>query len=186
MVNNKKFALWRRKINYYTNYSSNCRNTITNWNFLISLMQSESVKNRMKRVFCTKVYLVGTSGMKKKQTFNFLTKWCSFLCNKEITCIYIGLWSFVSKRMGRMPYMHGYCWILIPHKSRKHTYQYYAMRNWVFEHCLHCTRCVIAELFLEGQPLFELSQLLAYRRGQYDPSQLLEKVSLFLFFCFVS
>ncbi|KAM1229743.1 hypothetical protein FF1_039986 [Malus domestica] len=36
--------------------------------------------------------------------------------------------------------------------------------------------CVIAELFLEGQPLFELSQLLAYRRGQYDPSQLLEKI----------
>lgn len=37
-------------------------------------------------------------------------------------------------------------------------------------------RCVIAELFLEGQPPFELSQLLAYRRGQYDPSQHLEKV----------
>lgn len=36
--------------------------------------------------------------------------------------------------------------------------------------------CVIAELFLEGQPLFELSQLLAYRRGQYDPSQNLEKI----------
>ncbi|XP_050216834.1 serine/threonine-protein kinase VPS15 isoform X1 [Mercurialis annua] len=36
--------------------------------------------------------------------------------------------------------------------------------------------CVIAELFLEGQQLFELSQLLAYRRGQYDPSQHLEKV----------
>ncbi|XP_074567375.1 serine/threonine-protein kinase VPS15 [Curcuma longa] len=36
--------------------------------------------------------------------------------------------------------------------------------------------CVIAELFLEGQPLFELSQLLAYRRGQYDPSQCLEKI----------
>lgn len=36
--------------------------------------------------------------------------------------------------------------------------------------------CVIAELFLEGQPLFELSQLLAYRRGQYDPSQYLEKI----------
>ncbi|KAK9071984.1 hypothetical protein SSX86_008415 [Deinandra increscens subsp. villosa] len=35
--------------------------------------------------------------------------------------------------------------------------------------------CVIAELFLEGQPLFELSQLLAYRRGQFDPSQHLEK-----------
>ncbi|CAN8230088.1 unnamed protein product [Cochlearia groenlandica] len=37
--------------------------------------------------------------------------------------------------------------------------------------------CVIAELFLEGQPLFELSQLLAYRRGQHDPSQHLEKIS---------
>lgn len=36
--------------------------------------------------------------------------------------------------------------------------------------------CVIAELFLEGQPLFELSQLLAYRRGQYDPSMYLEKI----------
>lgn len=36
--------------------------------------------------------------------------------------------------------------------------------------------CVIAEVFLEGQPLFELSQLLAYRRGQYDPSQLIEKI----------
>ncbi|CAL9043768.1 unnamed protein product [Musa banksii] len=36
--------------------------------------------------------------------------------------------------------------------------------------------CVIAELFLEGQPLFELSQLLSYRRGQYDPSQYLEKI----------
>lgn len=40
----------------------------------------------------------------------------------------------------------------------------------------YCFRCVIAELFLEGQPPFELSQLLAYRRGQYDPSQHLEKV----------
>jgi len=29
---------------------------------------------------------------------------------------------------------------------------------------------------LEGHPLFELSQLLAYRRGQYDPSQHFEKV----------
>ncbi|KAL6560993.1 Serine/threonine-protein kinase [Orobanche hederae] len=37
--------------------------------------------------------------------------------------------------------------------------------------------CVIAELFLEGQPLFELSQLLAYRRGQYDPTQHLEKAT---------
>ncbi|XP_058067643.1 serine/threonine-protein kinase VPS15 isoform X2 [Magnolia sinica] len=37
-------------------------------------------------------------------------------------------------------------------------------------------KCVLAELFLEGQPLFELSQLLSYRRGQYDPSQYLEKI----------
>lgn len=37
--------------------------------------------------------------------------------------------------------------------------------------------CVIAELFLEGQSLFELSQLLAYRRGQYDPGPYLEKIS---------
>lgn len=41
-------------------------------------------------------------------------------------------------------------------------------------------RCAIAELFLDGQPLFEYSQLLAYRRGQYDPCQHLEKV------CFLS
>lgn len=40
------------------------------------------------------------------------------------------------------------------------------------------SRCVLAELFLEGQPLFELSQLLAYRRGQYDPLHTLEKVFL--------
>ncbi|KAK9101124.1 hypothetical protein Scep_024554 [Stephania cephalantha] len=44
------------------------------------------------------------------------------------------------------------------------------------ESCRNSTSCVIAELFLEGQPLFELSQLLAYRRGQYDPSQTLEKI----------
>lgn len=36
--------------------------------------------------------------------------------------------------------------------------------------------CVIAELFLEGQALFDLSQLLAYRRGQYDPCPSLQKV----------
>lgn len=41
---------------------------------------------------------------------------------------------------------------------------------------LFAVGCVIAELFLEGQPLFELSQLLAYRRGQYDPTQHLEKI----------
>ncbi|KAL6496849.1 Serine/threonine-protein kinase [Orobanche gracilis] len=36
--------------------------------------------------------------------------------------------------------------------------------------------CVIAELFLEGRLLHELSQLLAYQRGQYDPTQHLEKI----------
>ncbi|KAH7447982.1 hypothetical protein KP509_01G130700 [Ceratopteris richardii] len=36
--------------------------------------------------------------------------------------------------------------------------------------------CVIAELFMEGQTLFDLSQLLAYRRGQYDPCPSLQKV----------
>ncbi len=33
--------------------------------------------------------------------------------------------------------------------------------------------CVIAELFLDGKPTFELAQLLAYRRRQYDPAPLL-------------
>ena len=48
---------------------------------------------------------------------------------------------------------------------------------WFANFALCCDfRCVIAELFLEGMPLFELSQLLAYRRGQYDPTQHLEKV----------
>jgi len=36
--------------------------------------------------------------------------------------------------------------------------------------------CVIAELFLGGQPLFEYAQLLSYRRGQHDPMIALEKV----------
>jgi phosphoinositide-3-kinase, regulatory subunit 4 len=36
--------------------------------------------------------------------------------------------------------------------------------------------CTIAELFLEGQPLFTLSQLLLYRVGEYDPSSTLEKI----------
>jgi len=38
------------------------------------------------------------------------------------------------------------------------------------------SRCVIAELFLGGQPLFEYAQLLSYRRGQHDPMIALEKV----------
>ncbi|KAG5438557.1 hypothetical protein PCANB_002661 [Pneumocystis canis] len=37
--------------------------------------------------------------------------------------------------------------------------------------------CVIAEIFLEGIPLFTLSQLLKYRQGEYDPaSTLLNKI----------
>ncbi|KAG5519398.1 hypothetical protein PMAC_002025 [Pneumocystis sp. 'macacae'] len=37
--------------------------------------------------------------------------------------------------------------------------------------------CVIAELFLEGMPLFTFSQLLKYRQGEYDPvSTLLNKI----------
>jgi len=35
---------------------------------------------------------------------------------------------------------------------------------------------VIGELFLEGKALFDLYQLLAYCRGQYDPWPSLEKV----------
>ncbi|XP_024526982.1 serine/threonine-protein kinase VPS15 isoform X1 [Selaginella moellendorffii] len=37
--------------------------------------------------------------------------------------------------------------------------------------------CVIAELFLEGQALFDLSQLLGYRKRLYDPLPSLEKIS---------
>jgi phosphoinositide-3-kinase regulatory subunit 4 len=33
--------------------------------------------------------------------------------------------------------------------------------------------CVIAELFLDGKATFDLAQLLAYRRKQYDPTPLL-------------
>lgn len=36
--------------------------------------------------------------------------------------------------------------------------------------------CVIAELFTEGVPLFDLSQLLAYRNGQFFPEQVLSKI----------
>jgi len=35
---------------------------------------------------------------------------------------------------------------------------------------------VIAELFTEGVPLFDLSQLLAYRNGQFFPEQVLSKI----------
>lgn len=36
--------------------------------------------------------------------------------------------------------------------------------------------CVIAELFTEGVPLFDLSQLLAYRKGDFSPEQVLNKI----------
>lgn len=36
--------------------------------------------------------------------------------------------------------------------------------------------CVIAELFLEGAPLFDLSQLLRYKTGEYDPSVLVDRI----------
>lgn len=36
--------------------------------------------------------------------------------------------------------------------------------------------CVIAELFLEGTPIFSLSQLFKYRNGEYDPSVYLDKI----------
>ncbi|KAL7976793.1 hypothetical protein Chor_008742 [Crotalus horridus] len=36
--------------------------------------------------------------------------------------------------------------------------------------------CVIAELFTEGVPLFDLSQLLAYRNGLFSPEQALSKI----------
>jgi len=37
-------------------------------------------------------------------------------------------------------------------------------------------RCVIAELFSEGNKLFDLSELLAYKKGDYDPRPSLEKI----------
>lgn len=36
--------------------------------------------------------------------------------------------------------------------------------------------CVIAELFTEGVPLFDLSQLLAYRKGHFQTEQVLMKI----------
>jgi phosphoinositide-3-kinase regulatory subunit 4 len=33
--------------------------------------------------------------------------------------------------------------------------------------------CVIAELWLDGRAFFDLSRLLAYRRGEYDPTSAL-------------
>ena len=36
--------------------------------------------------------------------------------------------------------------------------------------------CAITELFLEGKPPFELSQLLAYIRGEYSPMHLIQEI----------
>lgn len=36
--------------------------------------------------------------------------------------------------------------------------------------------CVIAELWLDGRAFFDLSRLLAYRRGEYDPTAALAGV----------
>lgn len=36
--------------------------------------------------------------------------------------------------------------------------------------------CVLAELYLEGQPLFSYSQLLSYRRGEYSPAALIKGI----------
>lgn len=41
---------------------------------------------------------------------------------------------------------------------------------------LSVSGCVIAELFTEGVPLFDLSQLLAYRNGLFSPDQVLKKI----------
>lgn len=37
-------------------------------------------------------------------------------------------------------------------------------------------RCVIAEIWLEGQALFTYSTLLSYKKGVFDPSTLLSKI----------
>lgn len=37
-------------------------------------------------------------------------------------------------------------------------------------------RCVIAELFNEGNRLFDLSELLSYRNGDYDPTVTLSNI----------
>eukprot|EP00002_Diphylleia_rotans_P021597 TRINITY_DN4200_c0_g1_i1.p1 TRINITY_DN4200_c0_g1~~TRINITY_DN4200_c0_g1_i1.p1 ORF type:complete len:1490 (+),score=267.46 TRINITY_DN4200_c0_g1_i1:48-4517(+) len=36
--------------------------------------------------------------------------------------------------------------------------------------------CVIAELFMDGQPVFELSQLLSYRKSEYDVKSVLTRI----------
>jgi len=38
-------------------------------------------------------------------------------------------------------------------------------------------RCVIAELWLEGHPLFTYGDLIAYKKGVYDPSSQVSKIA---------
>eukprot|EP00061_Rhincodon_typus_P008314 g30827.t1 len=42
--------------------------------------------------------------------------------------------------------------------------------------CMEAAGCVIAELFTEGVPMFDLSQLLAYRNGHFSHEQVLNKI----------
>lgn len=37
-------------------------------------------------------------------------------------------------------------------------------------------RCALAEMFTDGHPPFDLSQLLAYRNGEYDPNPLIDTI----------
>lgn len=37
-------------------------------------------------------------------------------------------------------------------------------------------RCALAEMFTDGHPPFDLSQLLAYRNGDYDPTPLINTI----------
>ena len=53
----------------------------------------------------------------------------------------------------------------------------YTVKNGISNiYFIYYSRCVIAELFSEGSSLFDLSQLLAYRNGDYDPAPVLEKI----------
>ena len=43
-------------------------------------------------------------------------------------------------------------------------------------HFILAIRCVISELFCDGVGLFDLSQLLAYRTGDFNPESKLQKL----------
>ena len=50
------------------------------------------------------------------------------------------------------------------HSSQSH------LNKWKERSLTALLSCVIAELFLEGTPLFTLSQLFKYRKGEFDPT----------------